>query len=566
MDLMELSLFELRDKAKDMGIKSIQKYRKAELVDLISQEEKKREEAKRLEEAQKLNASSPKRRGRPPKVKEDNARENTVKSEQDYPAVKSEVNSEAKPEVKSIAKTEEKPEHKEAKAPAEQPDDFVMLEILTDENFSMPEVISEKAAILPAESSSPVVPVPEVLTAAPAAAEQPNRFIRDKNYLTQLDSGIEVGGVLEIMQEGYGFLRRENYYPGPKDIYVSPAQIRKFNLRTGDFVTGNVRIPKEVEKFQALILVKEINGDKPGDKYYHNKRPNFEDLVPVFPNKRLGLETSTAELSTRLIDLISPIGKGQRGMIVAPPKAGKTVLLKKIANAITHNHPEVYLIVLLIDERPEEVTDMKRSIVGEHVDVVYSTFDEIPEHHKKVAETVLERAKRLVESGKDTVILLDSITRLSRAYNLTIPPSGRTLSGGLDPAALYIPKKFFGAARNIENGGSLTVLSTALVDTGSRMDDIIFEEFKGTGNMELVLDRKLAEKRIFPAIDILKSGTRREDLLLHPIELDALYTLRKAMSHMSVSDLNEQVLEMLKKSKTNREFARSVPSLAKDRD
>ena len=375
--------------------------------------------------------------------------------------------------------------------------------------------------------------------------------------IEQLDSGITEMGILEVLADGYGFLRKNNYLPGTGDLYISPSQIRRFGLKTGDAVSGNLRIPKENEKFSALLYVKTVNDEKPDSV---TRRPNFEDLTPIYPTEKIHLETTSADLSTRLIDLIAPIGKGQRGMIVAPPKAGKTVLLKKIANSVTKNYPDIYLIVLLIDERPEEVTDMQRSIAGKNVDVVYSTFDEQPEHHKRVAEMVLERAKRLVEHGKDVLILMDSITRLARAYNLTIPPSGRTLSGGLDPAALHMPKKFFGAARNIEDGGSLTILATALVDTGSKMDDMVFEEFKGTGNMELVLDRRLSEKRVFPAMDIMKSGTRREENLLTAQGLEAVYTIRRAMSHMSTMDLNEYVTDLLTKSKTNDEFILQMPS------
>jgi len=376
-----------------------------------------------------------------------------------------------------------------------------------------------------------------------------------KSYLEQLDSGIIEEGILEVMGDGFGFLRRDNYLSSLKDIYVSPAQIRRFNLKTGDCVRGNVRIPKENEKFNALLFVKSVNGDNPN---LAAKRPNFEDLTPIYPTQKICLENNPKEFSSRIIDIISPIGKGQRGMIVAPPKAGKTVLLKTIANAITKNNPDMCLIVLLIDERPEEVTDIQRSINGNNVEVVYSTFDEEPEHHKKVAEMVLERAKRLVEQRKDLVILLDSITRLSRAYNLIIPSSGRTLSGGLDPTALYMPKKFFGAARNVEGGGSLTILATALIDTGSKMDDVIFEEFKGTGNMELVLDRKLAEKRIFPAIDIIKSGTRKEELLLTKEEIEAVYCIRKNFSNMSSADIIEKIKEIFKRTKNNMEFARII--------
>ena len=356
-----------------------------------------------------------------------------------------------------------------------------------------------------------------------------------------------VEGILDILPDGYGFLRGENYLSSPKDVYISVVQIRRFKLDTGDVIKGISRF-KEGEKFPSLIFVGEVNGESP-EKAARRKR--FDELTPIYPDERIRLETQGNEYAMRIIDLMSPIGKGQRGMIVAPPKVGKTTLLKKIANSISENNPEEKLIVLLIDERPEEVTDMKRSINGE---VIYSTFDELPEHHVKVAEMVLERAKRLVEQGQDVVILLDSITRLARAYNLTIPSSGRTLSGGLDPAALHKPKKFFGAARNIEHGGSLTILATALIDTGSRMDDVIFEEFKGTGNMEVHLDRKLSEKRIFPAIDINKSGTRREDLLLTPKEKETVFALRKAMNSMPVADVTEQVISMMVKTKNNKEF------------
>ena len=363
-------------------------------------------------------------------------------------------------------------------------------------------------------------------------------------------------GILEVLPDGYGFLRAENCLPGINDVYVSPAQIRRFNLRTGDRVKGIIRPPREGEKVGGLIYVQTVNGDAP---FLAIRRPNFEDLTPIYPDEKLKLETEKDELSGRIIDLIAPIGKGQRGMIVAPPKVGKTILLTKMANAITKNHKEVHLIVLLIDERPEEVTDIQRSIEGENVQIVYSTFDEEPEHHKKVTEMVLERAKRMVEQGKDLVILLDSITRLARAYNLTIPPSGRTLSGGLDPAALYMPKKFFGAARNIENGGSLTILATALVDTGSKMDEVVFEEFKGTGNMELVLDRRMAERRIFPAVDIIRSGTRREEKLFSPAELECNYGLRRMAAALSSTDMTEGFFDLMRKTKNNQEFMERLP-------
>ena len=365
----------------------------------------------------------------------------------------------------------------------------------------------------------------------------------------------EVMGVLEILPDGFGFLRGSNYLSTEGDVYVSPSQIRRFNMKTGDKVKGITRHPKTGEKFRALLYVQKINDENPETAI---QRRSFELLTPIYPEERLTLERNQNDIATRLIDLVSPIGKGQRGLIVAPPKAGKTSLLKNVANSIAKNHPDVELIVLLIDERPEEVTDMRESING---DVIYSTFDQVSSHHVKVAEMVLNRAQRLVEHGKDVVILLDSITRLARAYNLTISPTGRTLSGGLDPGALHGPKKFFGAARNIRQGGSLTILATALVETGSRMDDVIFEEFKGTGNMELNLDRKLAEKRIFPAVDIYKSGTRREDLLLSEEEKTALWRLRREMSNNSVLEVTDKVIELLKRTKNNDEFIKSIKAL-----
>ena len=373
--------------------------------------------------------------------------------------------------------------------------------------------------------------------------------------MAQLDSGEKANGILEVLPDGYGFIRCENYMPGENDIYVSPSQIRRFNLKTGDILQGNIRIKTQGEKFGALLYVSSINGFHPS---VGQKRYNFEDMTPIFPNERLKMERTGGTTAMRIVDLISPIGKGQRGMIVSPPKAGKTTLLKDVAKSILQNNERMHLIILLIDERPEEVTDIKEAIRGENVEVIYSTFDETPEHHKRVSEMVIERARRLVEHKKDVVILLDSITRLARAYNLIIPPSGRTLSGGLDPAALHPPKRFFGAARNMREGGSLTILATALVDTGSKMDDVIYEEFKGTGNMELVLDRKLQEKRVFPAIDIQKSGTRREDLLLSQEEQDAVYMMRKALNGMKSEDAVEQILNMFAHTKDNEEFVQTV--------
>ena len=378
---------------------------------------------------------------------------------------------------------------------------------------------------------------------------------KEVHDIDKLDSGITVRGILEVMQDGYGFIRSANYLPGDNDVYVSPSQIRRFNLKTGDILEGNTRIKTQQEKFSALLYLSKVNNIDPM-KIMHRK--NFEDMTPVFPNERLSLECGKTSTAMRIMDLMSPIGKGQRGMIVSPPKAGKTTLLKQVALSVQKNNPEVHLLILLIDERPEEVTDIRESIEGENVEVIYSTFDELPEHHKRVSEMVIERAKRLVEHKKDVMILIDSITRLARAYNLTVPPSGRTLSGGLDPAALHMPKRFFGAARNMREGGSLTILATALVDTGSKMDDVVYEEFKGTGNMELVLDRKLPEKRMFPAIDILKSGTRREDLLLSKEEQEAVESMRKGLNGLRQEEAVDNILNMFSRTKNNEELIQMV--------
>jgi transcription termination factor Rho len=399
----------------------------------------------------------------------------------------------------------------------------------------------EQPAVRQAEVSKEPVPA-----SAPETDERKNRY--------------EVDGILEIADGGFGFLRFHNFLTSEKDVYVSPSQIRRFNLKTGDKINGVSRRPNEGERFGALLYVFKVNGD---ELKISIERPDFDSLTPIFPKERLNLEDGSRDLSMRLINLVAPIGKGQRGLIVAPPKAGKTILLKKVANTIERTHPEVELIVLLVDERPEEVTDMQRSISGE---VIYSTFDEQPQNHVKVAEMVLARAQRLVEHGKDVVILLDSITRLARAYNLVVPPSGRTLSGGLDPSALYKPKKFFGAARKMEEGGSITILATALVETGSRMDDVIFEEFKGTGNMELHLDRKLSEKRIFPAINLNKSGTRREDLLMDQDELEAIWIMRRAMANLGTQDVTEMIIDHLAHTKSNADFIRVIRKALVDRN
>ena len=389
--------------------------------------------------------------------------------------------------------------------------------------------------------------------------DQYNRYQRDRDYTTdmrELESGEIAEGILEIMPDGFGFIRCENFLPGDNDVYVSPAQIKKFGLRTGDVVSGMKKIKTATEKFAALLYINTVNST-PVDEL--GERPNFEDLTPVFPDVRIHLATNeTKSKAMRIVDLLAPIGKGQRGMIVAQPKAGKTTLLKEIAKSIIANEKDMHLMIVLIDERPEEVTDIKEAIVGDNVEVIYSTFDEVPERHKRVSEMVIERAKRLVEQGKDVMILLDSITRLARAYNLTVAPSGRTLSGGLDPAALHMPKRFFGAARNIREGGSLTILATALVDTGSRMDDVVFEEFKGTGNMEIVLNRKLSEKRIFPAIDVLKSSTRRDDLLLSEREALAVNAMRKATENMRPEDSAEQIIQKFASTNNNEELVEDV--------
>ena len=385
-----------------------------------------------------------------------------------------------------------------------------------------------------------------------------HREAKDKKPETdmeQLDSGCSVSGILEVMPDGFGFIRSDNYLPGENDVYVSPAQIRRFGLKTGDILSGNTRIKTQSEKFSALLYVTTVNGYHPAEAA---KRPNFEELTPIFPKDRIRLEQPGSSTAMRIMDLISPIGKGQRGMIVSPPKAGKTTLLKEVALSVQKTEPDMHLLILLIDERPEEVTDIKEAIEGPNVEVIYSTFDELPEHHKRVSEMLIARAKRLVEHGRDVMILLDSITRLSRAYNLTVPPSGRTLSGGLDPEALYSPKRFFGAARKMREGGSLTILATALVETGSKMDDVVYEEFKGTGNMELMLDRKLQEKRVFPAIDIPRSGTRREDLLLNKEEQEASYIIRKALNGMKAEEAADNLINMFSRTKSNAELVQQV--------
>ncbi len=411
-----------------------------------------------------------------------------------------------------------------------------------------------KAAAAEVKPATPNTVVQKETDEKKTGAEEnntPSKENNDLDYDPNLDSHNTVSGIVEVMPDGFGFIRSDNFLPGESDVYISPGQIRKFGLRTGDIVTGNTKVKGEKEKFSALLFISKINGLAPD---VIQKRCKFEEMTPIFPNEKIRLDIPGAPVSMRIVDLISPVGKGQRGMIVSQPKAGKTTLLKDIARSVLYSNKDMHMIILLIDERPEEVTDIKEAIKGPNVEVIYSTFDETPEHHKRVAEMVIERAKRLVESKRDVIILLDSITRLTRAYNQVIPPSGRTLSGGLDPAALHMPKKFFGAARNMREGGSLTILATALVDTGSKMDDVVYEEFKGTGNMELVLDRKLSEKRVFPAIDIPKSGTRNEHLLLNETELSAINSMRRGFNGLKPDDAVDRVVDLFSKSKNNDEF------------
>lgn len=564
------TIVELREFAKEMGIKSVTRYRKAELIQLIQDKLKEMAEIQQREWFEKNRAQEdvqsekepdqgmeqepkPARRGRPRKkdvqaVQQEEADKKTFEQLQLL-----EQESVQREEADSTEPMEQAPQTKrlhvvktgdagdrlqekqyEEKDTADSQEELVG-EVTDDkdkkEQFQISDRDDYERQVAFARkyynTSNPAVPI----------------------LLNTGECG-DAKGVLEVLPDGYGFLRSDNYMSGPRDVYVSQSQIRRFNLKTGDLVEGKTRPAKEGEKFQALLYVTAVNGEDPENA---NQRRPFDELTPIYPNERITLENpqNPKELATRLIDLISPIGKGQRGLIVSPPKAGKTTLLKKIANSIVINHPDIYLIVLLIDERPEEVTDMQRSIKG---DVVYSTFDELPEHHTKVAEMVLERAQRLVEHGRDVVILLDSITRLARAYNVTVPPTGRTLSGGIDSAALHKPKRFFGAARNIEEGGSLTIIATALIDTGSRMDEVIYEEFKGTGNMEIHLDRKLSEKRIFPAVDIFRSGTRREELLLTQKELEGVWSIRKNLSEGRPDRVVEIIINDLMRTNSNDEF------------
>ncbi|HEX3030213.1 MAG TPA: transcription termination factor Rho [Clostridia bacterium] len=558
INLESKSLEDLRYIAKMMGIKGVTKFKKEELAEKILESGKSASDAQPQKGSDDL-GSKENGRGRKAEKNEEAAepvlKENRSEAKSEKPPEEPSVMRKSKrgrPSKAAMTSTENKEAQKEErkveiKQTTPKPDDAVKETV-----YEKADKPANAATVNETVNQQPVrvEPVKPEVRVPPKYTEQ--RKDNPVQPSEKIESDDPVEGVLEVLPDGYGFLRSDNYLSGTKDVYVSPSQIRRFGLKTGDKIKGKGRIPKEGEKFQALLYVQSVNGDSPE---VAAKRIAFEHLTPIYPDQKITLETSPRELSTRLIDLIAPIGKGQRGMVVSPPKAGKTILLKKIANSITANYPEIDLIVLLIDERPEEVTDMQRSIKGE---VIYSTFDEVPEHHIKVAEMVLERAQRLVEQKKDVVILLDSITRLARAYNLTIPPTGRTLSGGLDPGALHKPKRFFGAARNIEFGGSLTIMATALIETGSRMDDVIFEEFKGTGNMELHLDRRLSERRIFPAMDINKSGTRREELLLTQKELESIWAIRKAMSNMGTAEVTEMIMNKLVQTRNNEEFVNSI--------
>ncbi len=551
--LETLSLVQLKDLAKAEGFKGISGMKKADLVELLASHAEKKDEHKETQKDETADrkaaqsesgmresesrAEQPGGRESESRTKQSGRRESAGSTEQpgrqeDRQGNRSESKQESKPDNRQDNKTDNRQNNRQ--------------ENRNRQERQRGQAVRNGRVQGSSRDGQNIRQNPQT--------NQPRQKVADTEVIkaSELDSGETASGILEIMQDGFGFIRSDNFLPGEEDVYVAPSQIRKFDLRTGDVITGSKRVRSAAEKFAALLYVKSING-QPADSM--PRRRKFENLTPIFPNKRIHLETAPdSAVAVRIVDIISPIGKGQRGMIVSPPKAGKTTLLKQIAKAVKKNDPDMHIIILLIDERPEEVTDMKEEVEGPSVEVIYSTFDEQPEQHKRVSEMVIERAKRLVEQGKDVMILLDSITRLARAYNLTVTPSGRTLSGGLDPAALYMPKRFFGAARNLREGGSLTILATALIDTGSRLDDMVFEEFKGTGNMELVLDRKMSERRLFPAIDILKSGTRRDDLLLSVQEQDATNIIHKMISTSKPEETAEVIIDLFGKTRTNREF------------
>ena len=571
------SLAELKEMAKNVGLKGISGLRKAELIDLLcAQEEKSQKNTaetvtvkphssrvnaektvreKPVQETRSQETRPQENRVQESRVQENRSQENRVQEtrpqENRYQEKRSQDNrnnqrnnrtyerfNQTRPQIRTYGNNNYNNNNNSYSTPAAAP---VQQAVPVSQTYS-----TQNQTYVQNVDNQERVARPEYRNDAMGLSTQD---------MAELDSGIEANGILEVMPDGFGFIRCENFLPGENDVYVAPSQIRRFNLKTGDIIVGNRRVKAATEKFAALLYIKTVNGYPLSAT---ETRPNFEDLTPIFPNVRLHMERPGGSVAMRVMDIVSPIGKGQRGMIVSPPKAGKTTLLKEVAKSVKENNPEMHLIILLIDERPEEVTDIKEAIEGENVEVIYSTFDETAEHHKRVSEMVIERAKRLVEHKKDVMILLDSITRLARAYNLTCTPSGRTLSGGLDPAALHMPKRFFGAARNMREGGSLTILATALVDTGSKMDDVVFEEFKGTGNMELVLDRKLSEKRIFPAVDIVKSGTRRDDLLLDPQEREGVENMRRALNGMRSDEAVENILNMFAHTRTNADFINLV--------
>lgn len=570
-----LALVQLKELAKVRGLKGTSTMKKAEIIEAMLAED---ERLKKLEEQEK-EAKVQKAKGQEAKVQDTKAQGAAIQEGKNQEApVRNKKPRETKAKEASGAAggAGRQPAYRYQNSGAGRPvsQRGVSPALVRSETQSQAENAGRSEAVGRAESvnapgaaKNEYVPRTE---GAPVRAEgtapgaegpavprpvRSNEVYDEKTYPKELDSGEEASGILEVMPDGYGFIRCENYLPGENDVYVAPSQIRRFGLKTGDILQGNKRVKTQQEKFSALLFIRTINGYTTEESA---KRVAFEDMTPIFPNERIRLEMQGCSVAMRVMDLVSPVGKGQRGMIVSPPKAGKTTLLKEVAKSVLRTNPHMHMLILLIDERPEEVTDIKEAIHGENVEVIYSTFDELPEHHKRVSEMVIERAKRLVEHKKDVVILLDSITRLTRAYNLVVPPSGRTLSGGLDPAALHMPKRFFGAARNMREGGSLTILATALVETGSKMDDVVYEEFKGTGNMEMVLDRKLSEKRIFPAIDLAKSGTRREDLLLNREELEAINIMRKALNGMKPDEATDRILDMFARTRSNFEFVQMV--------
>lgn len=543
--LQTLPLSELKEMAKSRGIKGISSLRKAEIIDLLCDEAEKNPEVKPAEIKREERTETARSQETPRGAEGSRSQEPYRSQDQSHAPERSQLRSQ---------------DYQENRNDSRGTDNRRPISRGYDNKYAQNRTQSPKPHGNNSQNSS----MSQNSTPSQNEGERFSRADQRNDAIglsgqdmAELDSGIEANGILEVMPDGFGFIRCENFLPGENDVYVAPSQIRRFNLKIGDIIVGNRRVKSATEKFAALLYIKTVNGYSLSAT---ETRPNFEDLTPIFPNRRLHMETPGEKntVAMRVLDLLAPIGKGQRGMIVSPPKAGKTTLLKQVAKAVTTNNPDMHLMILLIDERPEEVTDIREAIVGPNVEVIYSTFDELPDRHKRVSEMVIERAKRLVEHGRDVIILLDSITRLARAYNLTVAPSGRTLSGGLDPAALHMPKRFFGAARNMREGGSLTVLATALVDTGSRMDDVVYEEFKGTGNMELVLDRKLSEKRIFPAIDILKSGTRRDDLLLTREEAEAVDVIRKATNSLKPEDAVEKILDLFARTRNNREFVENA--------